>query len=333
MAPRKKAAWDHPRVCGEQRGPSRYPFRPSGSSPRVRGAVSHAVTPPLHGGIIPARAGSRGQPVFDRVGVRDHPRACGEQSMSVFIPSIKVGSSPRVRGAVAALAVHDAVDGIIPARAGSSQPYSMSCRCLGDHPRVCGEQLMDEIKLKPCPGSSPRARGAVNGAYGARCHVGIIPARAGSSRPIRTSGCAIWGHPRVCGEQSRFRSSAPLRSGSSPRVRGAGRHYPQADQPQGIIPACAGSRFASRPRPSTAGDHPRVCGEQLARVCFSVALTGSSPRVRGAAYEQRCIRAISRIIPACAGSRRGSRACGRPGRDHPRVCGEQDRLLILRIVR
>ena len=133
------------------------------------------------------------------------------------------------------------IHGIIPARAGSSQPYSMSCRCLGDHPRVCGEQLMDEIKLKPCPGSSPRARGAVNGAYGARCHVGIIPARAGSSRPIRTSGCAIWGHPRVCGEQSRFRSSAPLRSGSSPRVRGAAGAGVLLGCADGIIPACAGS--------------------------------------------------------------------------------------------
>ena len=183
---------------------------------------------------------------------------------------------------------------------------------------------MDEIKLKPCPGSSPRARGAVNGAYGARCHVGIIPARAGSSRPIRTSGCAIWGHPRVCGEQSRFRSSAPLRSGSSPRVRGAGRHYPQADQPQGIIPACAGSRSASRPRPSTAGDHPRVCGEQPTSNVVSVQSVGSSPRVRGAAVGAVLVERALGIIPACAGSRRGSRACGRPGRDHPRVCGEQE---------
>ena len=178
----------------------------------------------------------------------------------------------------------------------------MSCRCLGDHPRVCGEQLMDEIKLKPCPGSSPRARGAVNGAYGARCHVGIIPARAGSSRPIRTSGCAIWGHPRVCGEQSRFRSSAPLRSGSSPRVRGAGRHYPQADQPQGIIPACAGSRRGSRACGRPGRDHPRVCGEQEWVAAGGTERQGSSPRVRGAASATGVRVLRHGIIPACAGS-------------------------------
>ena len=182
---------------------------------------------------------------------------------------------------------------------------------------------MDEIKLKPCPGSSPRARGAVNGAYGARCHVGIIPARAGSSRPIRTSGCAIWGHPRVSGEQSRFRSSAPLRSGSSPRVRGAGRHYPQADQPQGIIPACAGSRSASRPRPSTAGDHPRVCGEQFFWGALFSVLVGSSPRVRGAGHVLDGLQKLLGIIPACAGSRAWSTGPPVPRRDHPRVCGEQ----------
>ena len=76
-------------------------------------------------------------------------------------------------------------------------------------------------------------------------------------------------------------------------------------------------------------DHPRACGEKLARACFSVALTGSSPRVRGAAYEQRCIRAISRIIPACAGSSRWSCTGGARTRDHPRVCGEQCDLLCL----
>ena len=79
------------------------------------------------------------------------------------------------------------IHGIIPARAGSSQPYSMSCRCLGDHPRVCGEQLMDEIKLKPCPGSSPRVRGAVALQVQRALALGIIPARAGSRKTLSAS--------------------------------------------------------------------------------------------------------------------------------------------------
>lgn len=52
------------------------------------------------------------------------------------------------------------------------------------------------------------------------------------------------------------------RARSSQRVRGAERLRALDDLLEGNIPACAGSRSASRPRPSTAGDHPRVCGEQ-----------------------------------------------------------------------
>ena len=52
----------------------------TGSSPRVRGAAIGERAPRDDAGIIPARAGSSqytGTPV---VAVRDHPRACGEQS-------------------------------------------------------------------------------------------------------------------------------------------------------------------------------------------------------------------------------------------------------------
>ena len=50
---------DHPRVCGEQRLKKSVIKTPSGSSPRVRGAVERELLTGQRLGIIPACAGSR----------------------------------------------------------------------------------------------------------------------------------------------------------------------------------------------------------------------------------------------------------------------------------
>ena len=53
----------------------------------------------------------------------------------------------------------------------------------GDHPRACGEQSALTERSVTSPGSSPRVRGAVIELCRRGVQVGIIPARAGSSRP------------------------------------------------------------------------------------------------------------------------------------------------------
>ena len=72
---------------------------PSGSSPRVRGAVGVDVRCDGSFGIIPACAGSSGNRPRRRKGLRDHPRVCGEQRESMGGLQRMKGSSPRVRGA------------------------------------------------------------------------------------------------------------------------------------------------------------------------------------------------------------------------------------------
>ena len=52
-----------------------------GSSPRVRGAVHGVTVVTFEVGIIPARAGSSQATTSPRRLPRDHPRACGEQSL------------------------------------------------------------------------------------------------------------------------------------------------------------------------------------------------------------------------------------------------------------
>ena len=107
----------------------------------------------------------------------------------------------------------------------------------------------------------------------------------------------------MCGEQPLELYWWSAHSGSSPRVRGAGSAPYLAHSAVGIIPACAGSRSTTTSRRSARRDHPRVCGEQCDLLCLVLALSGSSPRVRGAAIAYGCTRLHTRIIPACAGSR------------------------------
>ena len=74
----KAAPRDHPRVCGEHADLGTVAGYALGSSPRMRGTLSH----------FPAVVSGRG----------DHPRVCGEHaSLAQIVPWPK-GSSPRMRG-------------------------------------------------------------------------------------------------------------------------------------------------------------------------------------------------------------------------------------------
>ena len=49
--------------------------------------------------IIPADAGSTWTIRLDILGVRDHPRRCGEHEIVELLPPGLLGSSPQMRGA------------------------------------------------------------------------------------------------------------------------------------------------------------------------------------------------------------------------------------------
>ena len=233
--------------------------------------------------------------------------------------------------------------GIIPACAGSSSCRTHRNSWRWDHPRVCGEQAGMPMNTVLETGSSPRVRGAAIDVPKASIAPGIIPACAGSSSRQSRRAPAGRDHPRACGEQELPRCGAvddlgiiPARAGnslwrrlsrqgsrdhpracgeqvfplrafviepeSSPRVRGAAAHRADDSDGLGIIPACAGSS---------------------PRTFFNADVPGSSPRVRGAADHRRHRSGNRGIIPACTGSRGSALPCSAPRRDHPRVCGEQ----------
>ena len=132
--------------------------------------------------IIPADAGSTYSVGNSADAKKDHPRGCGEHWYSRLYQLIKVGSSPRMRGAPGHHQRPALRPGIIPADAGSTMQVEDEAGVLQDHPRGCGEHCPICEDLPRGPGSSPRMRGART----QTCHLapdpGIIPADAESTQ-------------------------------------------------------------------------------------------------------------------------------------------------------
>ena len=148
----------------------------------MRGALVRLLTVVSKVGIIPACAGSTISLLLDSCMDGDHPRMCGEHASGSSMVSSKSGSSPHVRGALAAEPAVKQVSGIIPACAGSTTS-SRAQHCQSrDHPRMCGEHLWHDGTKGNVWGSSPHVRGAHAVVRGGDPDGGIIPACAGSTR-------------------------------------------------------------------------------------------------------------------------------------------------------
>ena len=328
------AAWsagcrgDHPRVCGEHVRNSIVSWCSSGSSPRMRGTRLATRPKTRSDGIIPAYAGNTSSSNRATVGTGDHPRVCGEHLTSCVMVVSSMGSSPRMRGTlvVAELLGHES--GIIPAYAGNTWNRQRQASPCWDHPRVCGEHAVLNSDALPFTGSSPRMRGTLLHHALALASGGIIPAYAGNTCETCEGSSDGGDHPRVCGEHAMVSATALAVRGSSPRMRGTQSRCRPCMRRTGIIPAYAGNTRGGSNATADIRDHPRVCGEHTSRNSSRRRMTGSSPRMRGTCH-RRSVRSLrAGIIPAYAGNTGWyvSRYAAR--RDHPRVCGEHEPLLL-----
>ena len=150
---------DHPRGCGEKPDKDGDRREIRGSPPRVRGKG-----PAIHGdgvrrGITPAGAGKRLRRFYLCRCSEDHPRGCGEKSISARRLRKCSGSPPRVRGKGKKFRYSARCNRITPAGAGKSVIINCLFADLRDHPRGCGEKEPDAAKRKKPTGSPPRVRG------------------------------------------------------------------------------------------------------------------------------------------------------------------------------
>ena len=259
------------------------------------------------------------------VSVRDHPRVCGEKRPDWKNEVELVGSPPRVRGKDAIQRHPSCGFGITPACAGKRRTDSKTTLSHEDHPRVCGEKLVQFVHFRCPKGSPPRVRGKDPDAERGCERGGITPACAGK-RSARSAAClAGKDHPRVCGEKLHSLSPQLCVHGSPPRVRGKVDAATLTLKARGITPACAGKRLLPCCFWRLHRDHPRVCGEKRTRQAVWTQCGGSPPRVRGKVVLLLVGWLLSGITPACAGKSVWQRLRPEPARDHPRVCGEKVR--------
>ena len=212
---------DHPRGCGEHDRNAFCKDNSSGSSPRMRGALTFRVNGDVGQRIIPADAGSTPNRPECRESKGDHPRGCGEHLLGATPPLLRLGSSPRMRGAHKLRLEDHRLSRIIPADAGSTLSRSSATPLPRDHPRGCGEHDITKDDLVELLGSSPRMRGAHIREDVEELQRRIIPADAGSTDTILQKRATRRDHPRGCGEHRHARTICPCLMGSSPRMRGA----------------------------------------------------------------------------------------------------------------
>ena len=122
----------------------------------------------------------------------------------------------------------------------------------------------------------------------------------------------------------------PLRSPL--RMRGKGPDDRAHPLVPGITPAYAGKSRCNLPSTAPWKDHPRVCGEKASPMMKPAPPLGSPPRVRGKAKKRRRSCPLTRITPAYAGKRPAASAARSAKWDHPRVCGEKFRFILLSLL-
>ena len=294
--------WDHPRIRGEHVIPSRNVNGVTGSSPHTRGALRAEPSRRPDVRIIPAYAGSTQRRIPLPRGLRDHPRIRGEHGHDETHFRGDLGSSPHTRGAHLLQPLRACDHGIIPAYAGSTGPPTPVNSASRDHPRIRGEHVVLQS--------------------GALVELGIIPAYAGSTRSVGRRRTGWTDHPRIRGEHLEREIPLGIVPGSSPHTRGAPPRGRRGHLCGRIIPAYAGSTDREHSTPSTRADHPRIRGEHVIFRDDQAPSKGSPPHTRGALSPCRTRHAVTRIIPAYAGSTQVGTEGGARMSDHPRIRGE-----------
>ena len=294
----------------------------NGSSPLTRGA--RRAPPPSYQRmrLIPAHAGSTRLVVSPARCTTAHPRSRGEHRITSGEPDSHEGSSPLTRGALHPIRLSDPGERLIPAHAGSTFSSAPGGGLKRAHPRSRGEHAIRGLEASSAAGSSPLTRGAPRPVGVGGRVAGLIPAHAGSTRPLLRRQAHQPAHPRSRGEHAVgpfFRFGF---AGSSPLTRGAPRQTGGMEKPLRLIPAHAGSTRMGTRSKSTAWAHPRSRGEHARVWALTCSTAGSSPLTRGALERLAALQQEMGLIPAHAGSIGDCPPSTHVQRAHPRSRGE-----------
>ena len=292
---------DHPRRCGENQYRNNYISMLNGSPPQVRGKQGKEYFVYGYPGITPAGAGKTYVPANSLFLGRDHPRRCGENNPYITAYISNSGSPPQVRGKQGTRTESVTGTRITPAGAGKTRISSSRSGASEDHPRRCGENILQMRSFIILPGSPPQVRGKPPAEVIYMDYAGITPAGAGKTVSSVPLPAKKRDHPRRCGENAHPTTRKRNQSGSPPQVRGKLKNFILLDVALRITPAGAGKTADFETTTNVDEDHPRRCGENSAVINLRNVVVGSPPQVRGKPDKFGSTTQYVRITPAGAG--------------------------------
>ena len=157
--PHKRA---YPRSCGEFLVEPVFDARHAGLPPLVRGVPLRRRRRHDRNGLTPARAGSSTKQTTPSTRPRAYPRSCGEFRRSALRRRALRGLPPLVRGVPPPIPLLVLIDGLTPARAGSSSRHCSASATAWAYPRSCGEFHHFTAELPFTSGLPPLVRGVRN---------------------------------------------------------------------------------------------------------------------------------------------------------------------------
>ncbi len=156
-----------------------------------------------------------------------HPHVCGDNSLRIALPSIFLGSPPRVWGQ---LEIVGRIMGIVrftPTCVGTTPEVARQWIDQSVHPHVCGDNVGAGVDGPLANGSPPRVWGQPDCAQRRRERGRFTPTCVGTtpSRSINWPRATV--HPHVCGDNDHRTPFECRVFGSPPRVWGQHRAYRQ----------------------------------------------------------------------------------------------------------
>ena len=134
--------------------------------------------------ITPAGAGKTPPTARHLRENKDHPRRCGENMQHNGMLCTVKGSPPQVRGKLLGGVLLGRFNRITPAGAGKTSLFFNFTVVQQDHPRRCGENILQREQPQQLLGSPPQVRGKLPQLECKSVCVGITPAGAGKTRKI-----------------------------------------------------------------------------------------------------------------------------------------------------
>ena len=212
------------------------------------------------------------------------------------------GSSPLARGPRRSEEGAEGLAGLIPARAGTTVHGCSPSEEGRAHPRSRGDHEAPLTTETVRQGSSPLARGPLVEVEQFYAGVGLIPARAGTTKISVMFITCNGAHPRSRGDHHLLRRLRSGLRGSSPLARGPLITSILPTGTLGLIPARAGTTCCGERRRFRSWAHPRSRGDHARTEPPLHQPAGSSPLARGPHSPTHQGVIMNGLIPARAGT-------------------------------